>query len=98
SDDVSLDGSGSFGLDGTNIDLVGRLQLSEALTQQAGRDLVRYTQEEGRVTVPVRVTGRAGDLTVTPEAAELLRRAITNKAVEEAGEAIKRGLGSLFGR
>ena len=98
SDDVSLDGSGSFGLDGTNIDLVGRLQLSEALTEQAGRDLVRYTQEEGRVTVPVRVTGRAGDLTVTPEAAELLRRAITNKAVEEAGEAIKRGLGSLFGR
>lgn len=98
SEDVSLDGSGSFGLDGTNIDLVGRLQLSEALTEQAGRDLVRYTRENGRVTVPVRVTGRAGELTVTPEAGQLLRRAITNKAVEEAGEAIKRGLGGLFGR
>lgn len=98
SNDVSLEGAGQIGLDGTNIDLAGRVRLSEALTQDAGRDLVRYTQEGGRVTVPVTITGSAGRLSVRLEAADVLRRALTNKAVEEAGEAIKRGLGGLFGR
>jgi len=46
----------------------------------------------------VRVSGSLGDFDVTIEAAELLKRAITNKAMEEAGEAIRRGLSDLFGR
>ena len=98
STDVSLAGAGQIGLDGTAIDLTGRLQLSEALSQQAGRDLVRYTQEGGRVTVPVSITGSAGALRVQLETADVLKRAVTNKAVEEAGEAVRRGLGGLFGR
>src|SRR5690606_24432343 len=98
SDDVLLDAAGGFALDGSSIDLAGRLQLSDELSQQAGRDLVRYTQEDGRVTIPVRVSGSLGDFDVTIEAAELLKRAITNKAMEEAGEAIRRGLSDLFGR
>lgn len=98
SDDVLLDAAGGFALDGSSIDLAGRLQLSDELSQQAGRDLVRYTQEDGRVTIPVRVSGPLGDFDVTIEAAELLKRAITNKAMEEAGEAIRRGLSDLFGR
>jgi uncharacterized protein involved in outer membrane biogenesis len=98
SNDVSLEGAGQIGLDGTNIDLVGRVRLSEALTQQAGRDLVRYTQEGGRVTVPVTIFGSAGALSVRLETVDLLKRAITNKAVEEAGEALRRGLGGLFNR
>lgn len=96
SNDVSLAAAGHIGLDGTDIDLAGRLQLSEALSREAGRDLVRYTQEGGRVTVPVTVTGSAGALSVQIAAADVLKRAITNKAVEEAGEAIRRGLGGLF--
>src|SRR5262249_27353370 len=51
STDLLLDAAGSFRLDGSAIDLKGRVQLSDALTQQAGRDLVRYTQEHGRVTL-----------------------------------------------
>jgi AsmA protein len=98
SNDVSLEGAGQVGLDGSNIVLAGRVRLSEALTQQAGRDLVRYTQEGGRVTVPVTVSGSAGALTVRLETADVLRRAITNRAVEEAGEAVRRGLGGLFNR
>ncbi len=98
SNDVSLEGAGQVGLDGSNIDLAGRVRLSEALTQQAGRDLVRYTQEGGRVTVPVNISGSAGNLSVRLETADVLKRAITNKAVEEASEAIRRGLGGLFGR
>lgn len=98
SNDVSLEGAGQVGLDGSNIDLAGRVRLSEALTQQAGRDLVRYTQEGGRVTVPVTISGSAGALMVRLETADVLRRAITNRAIEEAGEAVRRGLGGLFNR
>lgn len=98
SNDVSLEGAGQIGLDGSNIDLVGRVRLSEALTQQAGRDLVRYTQEGGRVTVPVSISGSAGALSVRLETADVLRRAVTNKAIEEAGDAVRRGLGGLFNR
>ncbi|MCC7042237.1 MAG: AsmA family protein [Acidobacteria bacterium] len=98
SNDVSLEGAGQVGLDGSNIDLAGRVRLSEALTQQAGRDLVRYTQEGGRVTVPVSISGSAGALSVRLEATDVLRRAVTNKAVEEAGEAVRRGIGGLFNR
>ncbi|ODS54272.1 MAG: hypothetical protein ABS36_11395 [Acidobacteria bacterium SCN 69-37] len=98
SNDVSLDGAGQLGLDGTHVDLAGRVQLSEALTQQAGRDLVRYTQQDRRVTIPVTITGSAGNMDVRLETTDVLRRAITNKAVEEAGSAIRRGLGGLLGR
>jgi AsmA protein len=98
SNDVSLDGAGQVGLDGTNIDLSGRVRLSESLTRQAGRDLVRYTQEGGRVTVPVTISGSAGALSVRLETADVLKRAITNKAVEEAGDALRRGIGGLFNR
>jgi hypothetical protein len=74
------------------------VRLSESLTRQAGRDLVRYTQEGGRVTVPVTISGSAGALSVRLETADVLKRAITNKAVEEAGDALRRGIGGLFNR
>jgi uncharacterized protein involved in outer membrane biogenesis len=98
SNDVLLEGAGQIGLDGSNVDLAARVRLSEALTQQAGRDLVRYTQEGGRVTVPVSISGSAGALNVRLETADVLKRALTNRAVEEAGEALRRGIGSLFNR
>jgi uncharacterized protein involved in outer membrane biogenesis len=98
SNDVSFEGAGQIGLDGAAIDLAGRVRLSEALTKEAGRDLVRYTQEGGRVTVPVSISGSAGDLNVRLETVDLLKRALTNKALEEAGEALRRGIGGLFNR
>src|SRR5215472_3367005 len=59
SKDLTLSAAGFVRLDGSTINLKGVAQLSEALTEQAGRDLVRYTQEQGRVTLPATITGSA---------------------------------------
>jgi uncharacterized protein involved in outer membrane biogenesis len=98
SNDVLLSAAGVIALDGSRIELAGPLQLSDALTAQAGRDLVRYTRVDGRVTLPARVSGSAAALEVGIDTAALLKRAITNRATEEAGDAIRRGLGGLLGR
>jgi uncharacterized protein involved in outer membrane biogenesis len=101
SSDVDLTAAGSLQLSGMAADLAGRAQLSEALSQQAGTDLVRYTQEGGRVTVPVTVTGPLTGLAVRVDVGDVAKRAIRNKAAEEAQKLIDRklpGLGGLFRR
>ena len=98
SPDVLLAAAGAVRLDGKAVDLAGKVQLSDALSQQAGRDLVRYTQEGGRVTLPATVSGPAGNLKVRVDVAGVAKRAIVNRANEEVGKAIKKGLGGLFGR
>jgi uncharacterized protein involved in outer membrane biogenesis len=55
--DVELDGAGTLTVEGRALDIRANARLSKELTAQAGRDLVRYTAEDGRVTVPVTVTG-----------------------------------------
>jgi hypothetical protein len=79
------------------------VQLSDQLSQQAGRDLVRYTQEQGRVTLPATVTGPLSSPRVAIDVAGLARRAITNAAAEELEKrlkagALKKGLSDLFKR
>jgi uncharacterized protein involved in outer membrane biogenesis len=96
SDDLVLAAAGTIRLDGRAIDLAGHVQLSDKLSQQAGRDLVRYTQEQGRVTLPARITGSTANPQVRIDVASLARRAITNKAKEEIQNAVKKGLGGLF--
>jgi uncharacterized protein involved in outer membrane biogenesis len=96
SKDLLLAAAGAVRLDGTAVNLVGQVQLSEALSQQAGRDLVRYTQEQGRVTLPATITGPVENLQVRIDVANLARRAITNRAGEEAQKALKKGLGGLI--
>jgi uncharacterized protein involved in outer membrane biogenesis len=98
SKDLLLDAAGTVRLDGTAINLNGNVRLSEALTQQAGRDLVRYTQDQGRVTLPASITGTAAAPAVRIDVANVAKRAIANRANEEAQKAIKKGLGGLFGR
>jgi uncharacterized protein involved in outer membrane biogenesis len=95
SPDLTLTAHGTLRLDGRDVDLGGDAQLSDALSKQAGRDLVRYTQENGRVTVPVTVTGRAGDLHVGVDLADAATRAIKNRLRESAIDAIRRGLDQL---
>jgi len=96
SSDLVLSASGYFGLDGSDINLKGQAQLSDELAARAGRDLVRYTQEQGRPTLPVTITGSADDPKVFVDVAAVLRRAITNRAKEEVQGEIKRRLGGLF--
>lgn len=64
---------------GGAIQVAGRAMLSEALTAQAGRDLVRFTAENNRVTVPVTIAGRISDPQVGVDAGAVLRRAATNE-------------------
>jgi uncharacterized protein involved in outer membrane biogenesis len=94
SPDVHMRSAGSLRLDGNAIDLRGDVQLSDALSQQAGRDLYRYTQQQGRVTLPVTVTGSAQAPSVQVDVAGLAGRALKNKAEEE----LKKRLEGLFRR
>jgi uncharacterized protein involved in outer membrane biogenesis len=98
SDSVLLSAAGTLALDGSDVDLAGNVQLSEALTQQAGRTLVAYTQQDGRVTIPVTVTGSAENLHAMVAVGDLMKRAATNKAKEEAAKALKKGLGRIIKR
>jgi uncharacterized protein involved in outer membrane biogenesis len=94
SPDVLMQSAGSLRLDGDAIDLRGNVQLSPSLSQQAGRDLYRYTQQQGRVTLPVAVTGSAQALSVQVDVAALAGRALKNTAEQE----IKKRLEGLFRR
>jgi uncharacterized protein involved in outer membrane biogenesis len=96
SDDLLMEAAGTVRLDGSAIDLAGQVQLSDTLSQQAGRDLLRYTQEQSRVTLPVTITGSADNPQVRIDVASLTRRAIVNRAKEEVQDAIKKGLGGLL--
>jgi uncharacterized protein involved in outer membrane biogenesis len=98
SPDLLLAATGGLRLDGSAINLAGQVQLSEELTQQAGRDLVRYTQEQGRVTLPATITGSADNPQVRIDMTKVATRAITNKATDEAQKAINKSLGGLFKR
>jgi hypothetical protein len=97
SNDLLLAAGGAVRLDGSAINLNGRLQLSDELSRQAGRDLLRYTQEEGRVTLPATITGSAAAPHVQIDVASMAKRALTNRASEEVQKALKNRLGGLFG-
>lgn len=100
SPDVDLTGTATLNIAAMTVDMQGRLTLSEALSKEAGTDLYRYTQEGGRVTLPVAVTGPLGKLSARVDLGAAASRAIRNKATEEIDRAIKRnlpgGLGGLF--
>jgi uncharacterized protein involved in outer membrane biogenesis len=96
SKDLLLAAAGTVRPDGSAINLRGQVQLSDQLSRQAGRDLVRYTQEEGRVTLPATITGSAAAPQVRIDMAGVAKRALTNRAKEEAMKALKKGLPGLF--
>lgn len=96
SKDLLLNAAGVLGLRDASVDLSGDVRLSDELSKQAGRDLLRYTRDDGRVTLPVTITGAAGDLTVGIDMSEVLKRAITNRAEEEAKKLLKKALGKII--
>jgi AsmA protein len=98
SEDLRLSGTGALELATRSVNLVGQVRLSEELSRQAGRDLLRYTREDGRVTLPVIVSGTAGNLSVSLDVGDAARRALVNKAAEEARKAISRALGRIIKR
>ncbi|MGE3274929.1 MAG: AsmA family protein [Vicinamibacterales bacterium] len=92
SPDADLSASGTLTLQTLQADFSGQVQLSEELSKQAGTDLYRYSQEDGRVTLPATVKGPLGDLSVMVDVQAAAKRAITNKATEEAKKALERNL------
>jgi uncharacterized protein involved in outer membrane biogenesis len=96
SKDLLLAAAGTVRPDGRSVNLRGQVQLSDELSKQAGRDLVRYTQQEGRVTLPATITGTADAPQVRIDVADVAKRALTNRANEEAQKALKKGIGRLF--
>ena len=101
STDLDLTAAGSLRLAEMAAHFAGRAQLSETLSRQAGTDLYRYTQEGGRVTLPVTVTGPIDRLSVRVDVGDVALRAMRNRAIEEARKAIERkipGFGDLFKR
>jgi uncharacterized protein involved in outer membrane biogenesis len=96
SKDLLLAAAGTVRPDGSSINLRGQVQLSDELSKQAGRDLVRYTQQEGRVTLPATITGSAAAPQVRIDVADMAKRAMTNRAIEETQKALKKGLDGLF--
>jgi uncharacterized protein involved in outer membrane biogenesis len=97
SKDLLLNAAGTIRADTTSVDLAGKVQLSDELSKQAGSDLARYTQDQGRVTLPATITGPAANLSVRIDVADMAKRAITNRATEEAEKRLK-GLGGLIRR
>ena len=100
SPDADLTGAATLSLAKMAADMKGRVRLSEKLSKEAGTDLYRYTQENGRVTLPASVSGPLDNLSVRVDIGAAATRAIQNKATEEIDRAIKRnlpgGLGGLF--
>jgi uncharacterized protein involved in outer membrane biogenesis len=82
--DFDLSGHGSLqvmtGIVNARVDVV----LSRDLTAQAGTDLRRYAQEDGRVIVPATITGTLEHPTVSLDVAAAMRRALENELQRRA--------------
>jgi AsmA protein len=96
SKDLTVAAAGALKLDGSAVDMRGDVQLSPELTKQAGSTLVRVSQQDGRVTLPLTVKGAAGSYGVSVDASAMAKRAITNEVNDQAQKAMKKGLGGLF--
>lgn len=90
--DVDMTGVGNLAISGA-LDVKANLMLSEELSAQAGRDLVRYTREGNRVVLPALVSGTVADPSVMIDTTQALRRAVTNELQNRTKSALERLLG-----
>jgi hypothetical protein len=92
STDVHLTGAGALALATMATEVQGQVRLSPELSKKAGTDLYRYAQQDGRVTLPVTVSGPLAGLSVRIDLSQAASRAIQNRANEELNKAIERNL------
>lgn len=90
--DVDSDGRGTLAIDTGAVDARADVSLSRDLTAQAGTDLRRYAQQDGRVILPATVGGTITRPSVFIDVAAAARRAITNEMQRRATDF----LGGLF--
>ena len=79
SPDVDIAGTGTLTLPTKALDGALTLSLSEDLSKQAGTDLVRYTREGNRVTLPARLGGTLDGPRVTIDAKAAITRGLRNE-------------------
>jgi uncharacterized protein involved in outer membrane biogenesis len=77
--DFDVSGRGSLALASSALSARGDVLLSSELTAQAGTDLRRYAQENGRVVVPATIGGTLQRPAVTLDIAAATRRALGNE-------------------
>ena len=82
--DFDMAGNGSLRIETGAVDARSLVVLSEELTAQAGTDLRRYAQQDGRVTVPVTVGGTLEQPVVSVDIAAAAQRAIGNELKRRA--------------
>ncbi|HTM26989.1 MAG TPA: AsmA-like C-terminal region-containing protein [Vicinamibacterales bacterium] len=88
--DFDLAGRGHVRLDTGLVDARADAVLSRELTSQAGTDLRRYAQQDGRVVVPVTIAGTLDRPTVFVDVAAATRRAIGNELQRRASSLLER--------
>ena len=86
--DFDMAGEATVRLPSGAISMRADVRLSRELTAQAGTDLRRYAQEDGRVVVPATISGTIAQPTVFIDIAAAVNRALQNE--------LKRKLNDLF--
>jgi hypothetical protein len=90
--DFDASGRGTLALATGAVDARADVRLSPELTAQAGTDLRRYAQEDGRVVVPATVGGTLTKPTMFIDVGAAMRRAFSNELQRRASDF----LGGLF--
>jgi hypothetical protein len=90
--DVDARGRGSLAFESGAVDAHVEVRLSPELTAQAGTDLRRYAQEDGRVVVPATLSGTLGRPVVMIDVAAAAKRALGNELKRRVTDV----LGGLF--
>lgn len=82
--DFDMTGGGTLGIASGAVNVRGDVVLSEALTAQAGTDLRRYAQQDGRVVVPATITGTLQRPVISIDVPAAAARALTNELKRRA--------------
>ena len=90
--DVDSNGRGTLAIDTGEVSARADVMLSPELTAQAGTDLRRYAQEDGRIVVPATVGGTLDRPSMFIDVAAAARRAFENEVKRRATDF----LGGLF--
>ena len=93
--DFDVAGSGGLALASGRIALDVDVILSEALSQQAGRDLYRYAREDKRIILPATIGGTLSKPTAAINIGEATGRALRNRIEDEAKSILDRAIEGL---
>jgi uncharacterized protein involved in outer membrane biogenesis len=81
--DLDVTGAGTYDLSTGRLALSVDVILSEALSQQAGRDLYRYAREDKRIVLPASIGGTLSQPTATIDVGRAIGRGLQNRIEEE---------------